>query len=74
VINPQFNEATAFSEDLAAVRSAKQWGFIDKTGKIVINSQFDKAESFSHGLAQVTVGGRIGYVDPTGKYVINLAK
>ena len=74
MINAQFNEATAFAENLAAVRSAKQWGFIDKTGKSVINPQFDEVKPFSQGLAQVTVGGRIGYLDPTGKYVISLAK
>jgi hypothetical protein len=74
VINAQFNEATAFAENLAAVRSAKQWGFIDKTGKSVINPQFDEVKPFSQGLAQVTVGGRIGYIDPAGKFVWKTSK
>ena len=34
-------EVAPFSEDLAAVRKGNQWGFIDKTGKLVIDFRND---------------------------------
>lgn len=44
VITPQFREARAFSEGLAAVcveeNYNKKWGFIDRTGKFVIPAKF----------------------------------
>ena len=75
VINPQFEDATHFSEGLAAVKirsgSTGKWGYIDKAGKIVINPQFDDAKDFSEGLAAVRIGDNYGYIDKTGTYVIN---
>ena len=56
---------------LYPVKVNGQWGYIDKTGKIVINPQFDSAWDFSEGLAWVKVGGKWGYIDKTGKIVIN---
>ena len=41
VINPQFEYATVFRENLALVKTTGdngKWGFIDNTGKIVINA------------------------------------
>ena len=35
-IQPQFDEATDFSEGLAAVKIGGKWGFVDKSGKFVI--------------------------------------
>jgi hypothetical protein len=53
VIQPQFDEAEAFSEGLARVKIADKWGYIDKTGKLVISPQFDEAEAFSEGVALI---------------------
>ncbi|MBD2085891.1 S-layer homology domain-containing protein [Trichocoleus sp. ST-U3] len=53
VIQPQFDEAEAFSEGLARVKIADKWGYIDKTGKLVISPQFDEADAFSEGVALV---------------------
>ncbi len=42
VIKPQFRHALTFLPDgLAPVKSGNEWGFIDKSGKLVINPQFD---------------------------------
>lgn len=85
VINPQFDGALSFSDDvfhglahdrpardigLAAVKLGGKWGFIDRTGKTVINPQFDVAGIFSDGLAGVKLGGNWGFIDPKGKMVI----
>ena len=56
VINPQFDDASSFSDGLALVRIGGGSGFIDKTGSFVINPQFDAARSFSEGLASVRIG------------------
>jgi hypothetical protein len=65
VIQPQFTDAKAFSEGLAAVQVGAtlthpgQWGYIDKTGKFVIKPQFDdvfpSVGNFSEGLATIAV-------------------
>jgi serine/threonine protein kinase len=80
VINPQFDEASNFSEGLAKVRigdvQTGKYGFIDKEGRMIIATQFDDAESFSEGLALVRVGnweaGKRGYINKEGKMVIAL--
>lgn len=54
---PNFYDALAFSEGLAAVKGSKQenykWGYIDKTGKMVISQQFLYASRFHNGIAEV---------------------
>jgi hypothetical protein len=86
IIATQFDEATPFSEGLAAVCTGdcrndgdSKWGYIDKSGKYVINPQFGHAYAFKEGLAVVCVGnsssypcdGKEGYIDHAGKFVIN---
>ena len=48
-----------------------QYGYIERTGKIVIKPQFDEASSFAEGLARVGIGKKWGYIDRTGKIVIS---
>jgi len=59
VIQARFDDATPFSEGLAAVRVGGpedgKWGYIDGTGDLVIEPQFAGASFFSEGLAAVTV-------------------
>jgi len=57
VIEPQFDDARNFQEELARVKINKKWGYIDKTGKMVIEPQFDRAFGFSEGLANVGFKG-----------------
>lgn len=71
VINPQFIQASTFSEGLAAIRLGEKWGFIDSNGEIIINPQFDLVKDFSDGMAPVQVGNKWGYIDMRGKLVIN---
>lgn len=59
-----------FSEGLAPIATAKGWGFIDKTGKIVIEPKRIYPIGFSEGLCPVAVDKNFGYIDKTGKTVI----
>ena len=72
VIEPKFDEAFNFREDLACVELDEKLGYIDKTGEIAIPFMFDCALSFSEGLAAVTIGDYSGYIDKTGEYVFPL--
>jgi hypothetical protein len=56
VIASQYDEASPFSEGLAAVRVGKNWGYIDRTGNIKIDFQFKFAGEFSEGAAFVFLG------------------
>lgn len=56
VINPQFEYASVFRENLALVKITGEngkWGFIDKSGKFVINANYNDATVFQNGLAWV---------------------
>ena len=63
VIQPQFEQASGFSEGLAAVQMGGKWGYIDPRGRLAISPQFDLADPFSdNGLAVVGLGGKLGYL------------
>ena len=49
---------------------AGNYGYIDKTGKLVIKSQFSEVKNFSQGLAAVKIADKWGYINKTGKLVI----
>jgi hypothetical protein len=74
-IQPQFDTAADFSENLAAVslrgqgRDRDQWGYIDKVGKFVIPVQFDRALPFAKGLAKVKTSNGWRYIDKQGNFV-----
>ena len=75
VINPQFDIAFGFSEDLAVVGQKTddiiKYGYIDKKGEYVIWPQFDDADHFDSGIALVEYNNYIGVIDKKGNYVIN---
>jgi tetratricopeptide (TPR) repeat protein len=76
VIPTQFEEAYAFSEDVALVKFHGKWCYIDTSGKIVIELQKELQKSFippfpfSEGLANVGFGGKRCFIDKTGKIVV----
>jgi len=69
-IQPRFESAQDFQEQLAAVRIGGQWGFIDSSGAVVIQPQFEQVDSFREGLAGVKVDGKWGFIDASGKITI----
>ncbi|MBS1683936.1 MAG: WG repeat-containing protein [Bacteroidetes bacterium] len=76
-INPQFDQVSAFSENMAQVASYNAekkevtWGYINKDGEIKVNYQFKSCSQFKDGLALVSNGTKYGYIDESGKFVIN---
>jgi len=64
--------AIDFSEGLAAVmlNDYGNFGFIDKTGKVVIPIEYQRAYSFSEGLAVVVLNNKWGVIDKAGIVVI----
>jgi WG containing repeat len=61
-----------FVEGLALVliREQQQWGFIDKSGKLVIAPGLKGLSNFSEGLARVAINQKYGFINQTGKVVI----
>lgn len=61
IIPHQYEDASEFSEGLAAVKKDGKWGYINKADEVVIPLLYDEAEPFSEGLAVVRDGH--GYND-----------
>ncbi|GAA6621336.1 hypothetical protein NUACC26_071560 [Scytonema sp. NUACC26] len=70
VIEPQFDLAWNFVEDLAQIKVGDKYGYIDRTGKQVILPKFQLAYTFSNGLALVAIDYKYGYINPSGQIVI----
>lgn len=73
-IPPLYDDASDFSEGLAAVQIGDMWGFIDKTGELVIAPQYANVHNFHEGVAAVMVGEadeeKWGFIDKTGQEII----
>ena len=70
VIKDLFDDATRFSQGLAAVKYYEKWGYINKNGEWVIQPEFEKAKSFSEGFASVYRNGKWGFIDKSGRWTI----
>jgi hypothetical protein len=60
--------------DLFPVRTGRQYGYIDRSGKTVINPRFFKAGCFTDGSAIVATtdsNARWGFIDRTGNYIVD---
>lgn len=67
----KINDASSFSEGLAAVKIGNLWGFYDSTGKVIVTGKYTQVMPFSNGLAAVQKSGNLwGFIDKTGKEVI----
>jgi hypothetical protein len=71
-VKPIFEDASVFSEQLAAVKlPGKGFGYINGRGKFIIEPRFSGATDFHEGLAGVKVGEKWGFIDKTGRFVIS---
>ena len=52
------------------IRRGKQWGYMDRTGKVIIEPQFVAVRDFFHGLATVVKDKKWGYINEKGEVVI----
>lgn len=66
-----FEQASSFSEGLAAVQTGGQWGFIAPTGNFAILPAYEGAGDFAEGMAPVKKGGLWGYIDKKGRMLID---
>ena len=57
-------KSNSFSEGLVPVEKKDQWGFVDRSGKIVIEAKFEDADNFNEGLAPVKVHGETVWCPP----------
>ncbi|QHT71243.1 WG repeat-containing protein [Rhodocytophaga rosea] len=48
----------------------RQWGFMNREGKVVIEPQFAQVGEFSEGLCWVYVGNKAGFINTKGEMVI----
>lgn len=80
-MSPQFNYADRFVGDRALVIVKDQYGFIDRTGKVIVPLQYRLPQAldfygsiaryrFSRGFAVFTDAGRCGYIDRFGKTIV----
>ena len=77
VLTPSFSNSVLINPNkkkgagpLFQLHRGKQWGFMDRTGKIVIPPQFEAEGDFFNGLARVLKDDKWGYIDQTGRLVI----
>lgn len=71
VIEPQFQEASSFSEGLASVMVKGRWGVIDKAGRMVIEPQYDLINKFSENIAVAVKGDEVFLIDRAGQIVLS---
>lgn len=70
IVEPQFAQASPFSEGRAPVRLNQRWGFIDKGGRYVVRPRYDMALGHTEGLAAVKGSRGWGYVSLSGTLII----
>jgi hypothetical protein len=70
VVEPEYQEVREFSENRAAVKTAKGWAYLDARGVAVTAALFEAAEPFHEGFAAVKVAGRYGFINADGVQVI----
>ena len=70
LIPPQYQNAYAFAESLAAVKVSNKWGFIDRFNNMMIPPQYDNvSQNFKKGRAQIQVGKEMFFINKTGKRI-----
>jgi len=70
VIEPRFDNAKFFEDNLARVIEKGKWGIIDKTGRYIVSPQYTGIGPFEDGLAWITNNKKIGYIDQKGVFVV----
>lgn len=70
VIQPQFDNARAFTGPLAPAMKGGKWGLVNHNGAWTLAPEYEFVGDFSMGLACVVQNGRIGFVNASGQVVI----
>jgi hypothetical protein len=69
IVEPRFEGAWRFSNDLALVKSGGRFGFIERDGRYAIEPRFEDAWHFSGGLAPVVLDSTWAFVDREGRVI-----
>lgn len=70
--NLKFDDAKPFvTEQYAAVKKGKKWGYVDDEGKLVIKYKYNDAKSFANGVAGVKEKSSWGLINQNGKEVVD---
>ncbi len=67
----RYEDARAFEGNLAAVRLANGWGFINRRGTLVAGGWYDEVRGFAEGRAAVKKDGFWGYIDSAGNTILD---
>lgn len=70
IIEPIFDEAYEFEEDIARINIKWKWGLIDKQGNFIKEPQFTHIGPFCEGLARAGSDRFWGYINSKGDWVI----
>jgi hypothetical protein len=62
------------AQDLIPYRSGKQWGYADRSGRIIIAPQYEAASLFEEGVAIVSKEGRMALINASNEPVIPFAQ
>ena len=67
-----YDEVKLFvSDEAAAVRKGKKWGFVSTDGKEITKFKYDNADSYNVGYAPVLIDGKWGAIDRKENVVID---
>ena len=74
LIEPKYDDARHFSEDLWAVKKGELWGYVDSADNVVLDFQYIIADPFRNGVATVVIShdeGKVGtFIDQKGQYLV----
>jgi hypothetical protein len=72
IIQPHYDEAYYFYNDIALVKLNNKYGYIDKSGKEIIPFKYEDAFDFCEGFGLVKFNDKYGFVNKSGKEVISI--
>lgn len=65
-----YDEATDFSDGLAAVKNGDRWGYIDEHGATILKFHYTDAHPMVNGVAVVQINGIYGYIDKESVWLV----
>lgn len=71
IIEPKFNYARKFKEEVAVVGISSKYGVIDKLGDWVIEPNYDNIRDFSEDLASANKENKWGFINKQGEVIID---
>jgi hypothetical protein len=74
ILNPKYEDMTAFQFGITRFKENDKWGIIDTNGKVIIKAQFDYCSfnrlGFNEGLISVNYNDKYGFFNLKGEMVI----